>query len=43
MRGLLFVLELVLMLEGLDEDFLREILSVGHIPDHPVDLHEDPP
>ena len=39
----LFVFELFLVLERLDEGLLGQILGVRDIPDDPVDLHEDPP
>ncbi len=42
MGGLLFVFELFLMLERLDEGLLGEILSVGDISHNPVDLDENP-
>jgi hypothetical protein len=42
-RGFLLVLELILTLEGLDEGFLRQILGVGDIAHHAVDLHENSP
>ena len=42
-RRFLFVLELFLMLEGLDEGLLRQILGVRDISHDAIDLHEDPP
>ncbi len=41
MRRFLPVFELILTLQGLDESFLREILSIVDIADHAVDLQED--
>jgi hypothetical protein len=43
MRRLLFVLELFLALESLDESLLREILRVVDIAHHAVDLEKDSP
>ena len=43
MGGLLIVLELFLVLQGLDEGFLGEILRIRDIPYDSVDLYEDPP
>ncbi len=42
-RRLLFVLELLLPLQRLDEGFLGEILGVGHVAHDAVNLHEDAP
>ena len=42
-RGLLFVFELFLVLQGLDEGFLGQVLGVRDIAHDPVDLHENPP
>ena len=38
-----FVLELFLPLQCFDEGFLGEILGIGDIAHHAVDLHEDAP
>jgi hypothetical protein len=40
--GALLVLELFLVLQGLDEGFLGEILGIRHIPDYPIDLGNSP-
>ena len=42
-RGLLFVFELFLVLQRLDEGFLGQILGIRDVVDNPVNLHEDPP
>jgi hypothetical protein len=41
MRGLLIVLKLFLVLQGLDEGFLRQILRVRDIAHDVIDLGED--
>ena len=39
-RGLLQILQLIVALQGLDEGFLGEILSVGHVAHNAVDQQE---
>ena len=39
--GLVEILDLILPLQRFDEGFLRQILSVVHVPDDAVDLQED--
>ena len=41
-RRLLFVLELFLVLQRLDEGLLGEVLGVRDVPHNPVNLHENP-
>ena len=40
--GLLLVLQLFLVLEGLDKGLLSQILGIRRVPDDPVNLDEDP-
>ena len=42
MGRLLLVLQLFLVLEGLDEGLLGEVLGIGDISHNPVDLDENP-
>ena len=41
-RGFFRVFELVLPLEGFDEGFLGQVLSVGNVADDAIDQQEDP-
>src|SRR5580704_10945021 len=43
MGRFVLVFELFLVLQGLDEGFLGEILGVGDVLDYMIDLPEDPP
>src|SRR5690349_491567 len=42
-RCLLFVLELVLVLERLNEGLLSKVLGIRDVPDDAIDLEENPP
>ena len=41
MRGFLFVFQLILPLQGLDEGFLGQILGVMNAADHAINLQEN--
>ena len=43
MRRFLLVLELFLVLQGLDEGLLSQILGIGDVLHQVIDLDEDPP
>ena len=41
MRGFLLILQLLLPLQGFDERFLSQILRIGHVANHPINLQEN--
>jgi hypothetical protein len=43
LRRLELVLELLLVLEGLDEGLLGQILGIRGVPDNPVNAHKNTP